>query len=195
MLNERVLHNETSTERYESIDPITGAQSVSIVERSVTQREVCYCFEYILSFYEHIQQWCLHKILSLIRSMNNYDIYCYLLSCHQSSNTISSIIHKHLHNNISIFADRTWKSIDINDTRVGICRRWIEFKRWRRSASIETALLVFAKLRFLYMFLSSYRKLGDYLAIPFHIYAHLDYSLRSPPPPVSVHLLLFATIG
>jgi hypothetical protein len=40
LLNERVLHNETSTERYESVDPITGAQSVSIVERSVTQREV-----------------------------------------------------------------------------------------------------------------------------------------------------------
>jgi hypothetical protein len=42
-INERVLQNETSVERFESVDPITGAKTVSVVERSVTQREVSTC--------------------------------------------------------------------------------------------------------------------------------------------------------
>lgn len=38
--NERILQNETSVERNEYIDPVTGAATMSLVERSVTQREV-----------------------------------------------------------------------------------------------------------------------------------------------------------
>uniref|UniRef100_A0A914VE24 Uncharacterized protein n=1 Tax=Plectus sambesii TaxID=2011161 RepID=A0A914VE24_9BILA len=39
-VNERVLQNETSVERFESVDPVTGAKTISVVERSVTQREI-----------------------------------------------------------------------------------------------------------------------------------------------------------
>uniref|UniRef100_A0A0N5AAW3 EHBP1 n=1 Tax=Syphacia muris TaxID=451379 RepID=A0A0N5AAW3_9BILA len=37
---EKILQNETSIERNEYIDPVTGAATISLVERSVTQREV-----------------------------------------------------------------------------------------------------------------------------------------------------------
>uniref|UniRef100_A0A0R3S5A6 BZIP domain-containing protein n=1 Tax=Elaeophora elaphi TaxID=1147741 RepID=A0A0R3S5A6_9BILA len=39
-VNEKILQNETSFERNEYIDPITGAATVSLVEKSFTQREV-----------------------------------------------------------------------------------------------------------------------------------------------------------
>uniref|UniRef100_A0A2K6VVR3 Uncharacterized protein n=1 Tax=Onchocerca volvulus TaxID=6282 RepID=A0A2K6VVR3_ONCVO len=39
-INEKILQNETSFERNEYIDPITGAATVSFVEKSITQREV-----------------------------------------------------------------------------------------------------------------------------------------------------------
>uniref|UniRef100_A0A183UQY5 WH2 domain-containing protein n=1 Tax=Toxocara canis TaxID=6265 RepID=A0A183UQY5_TOXCA len=38
--NERILQNETSFEKHEYTDPITGAATVSLIERSITQREV-----------------------------------------------------------------------------------------------------------------------------------------------------------
>lgn len=38
--NERILQNETSFERREYTDPITGAATISLIERSITQREV-----------------------------------------------------------------------------------------------------------------------------------------------------------
>ncbi|VDK69222.1 unnamed protein product [Litomosoides sigmodontis] len=39
-VNEKILQNETSFERNEYIDPITGATTVSVVEKSFTQREI-----------------------------------------------------------------------------------------------------------------------------------------------------------
>ncbi|MFH4975309.1 hypothetical protein AB6A40_002018 [Gnathostoma spinigerum] len=39
-LTGRVLQNDTSTNRSEYIDPITGAKTISIVETSITQREI-----------------------------------------------------------------------------------------------------------------------------------------------------------
>ncbi|OZC05277.1 hypothetical protein X798_07713 [Onchocerca flexuosa] len=39
-INEKILQNETSFERNEYIDPITGAATVSLVEKSITQREI-----------------------------------------------------------------------------------------------------------------------------------------------------------
>ncbi|VDN02315.1 unnamed protein product [Thelazia callipaeda] len=39
-VNERILQNETSFEHNEYIDPVTGASTVSLVESSITQREV-----------------------------------------------------------------------------------------------------------------------------------------------------------
>uniref|UniRef100_A0AAF5PL35 PDZ domain-containing protein n=1 Tax=Wuchereria bancrofti TaxID=6293 RepID=A0AAF5PL35_WUCBA len=38
--NEKILQNETSFERNEYIDPITGDTTISLVEKSVTQREI-----------------------------------------------------------------------------------------------------------------------------------------------------------
>ncbi|VDO27693.1 unnamed protein product [Brugia timori] len=38
--NEKILQNETSFERNEYVDPITGDTTISLVEKSVTQREV-----------------------------------------------------------------------------------------------------------------------------------------------------------
>uniref|UniRef100_A0A9J2PGG8 PDZ domain-containing protein n=1 Tax=Ascaris lumbricoides TaxID=6252 RepID=A0A9J2PGG8_ASCLU len=38
--NERILQNETSFERREYTDPITGAATISLIERSITQREI-----------------------------------------------------------------------------------------------------------------------------------------------------------
>ncbi|VBB25787.1 unnamed protein product [Acanthocheilonema viteae] len=39
-INEKILQNETSFERNEYVDPITGATTISLVEKSITQREV-----------------------------------------------------------------------------------------------------------------------------------------------------------
>lgn len=39
-IHERVLQNETNTERTESVDPLTGARTVTVIQTSVTQREV-----------------------------------------------------------------------------------------------------------------------------------------------------------
>ncbi|EJD76579.1 leucine-rich repeat-containing protein 1 [Loa loa] len=39
-VNEKILQNETSFERNEYIDPVTGDTTVSLVEKSITQREI-----------------------------------------------------------------------------------------------------------------------------------------------------------